>query len=169
MQASMWVCVFVYVSCFQPSFSQRTCSGVSEDNFWKSSETFSMKTCGYSLEEPHWDPSNEYQQCMLSWRNKNKGPWATTLTWVKDEISFEHFLLLALAAILFNGVEPLRPSLNSDQQNFSSFWSCCNRAKVWEEMSKIDFQDGGCGGHLGFSIGSFIYFVSTRPNAHHQV
>ena len=22
-------------------------------------------------------------------------------------------------------------------------------------MTKIDFQDGGCGGHLGFSIGSF--------------
>ena len=37
-------------------------------------------------------------------------------------------------------------------------------------MSKIDFQDGGCGGHLGFSIGSFNYFVSQkRPNAHHQV
>ena len=37
-------------------------------------------------------------------------------------------------------------------------------------MSKTDFQDGGCGGHLGFSIGSFNYFVSTRhPNAHHQV
>ena len=27
------------------------------------------------------------------------------------------------------------------------------RPKVWKEMSKIDFQDGGCGGHLGFSIG----------------
>ena len=37
-------------------------------------------------------------------------------------------------------------------------------------MLKIGFQDGGCGGHLGFSIGSFSYFVSTRrPNAHHQV
>ena len=37
-------------------------------------------------------------------------------------------------------------------------------------MSKIDFQSGGCGGHLGFSIGSFSYFVShKRPNAHHQV
>ena len=45
--------------------------------------------------------------------------------------------------------------------------------KVWEEMSKIDFEDGGCGGQLGFSISSFSYFsyfVSTRrPNAHHQV
>ena len=37
-------------------------------------------------------------------------------------------------------------------------------------MLKIDFQDGGCGGHLGFSISSFSYFVShKRPNAHHQV
>ena len=37
-------------------------------------------------------------------------------------------------------------------------------------MSKTDFQDGGCGSHLVFSIGSFSYFVSTRhPNDHHQV
>ena len=37
-------------------------------------------------------------------------------------------------------------------------------------MSKIDFQDGSCGGQLRFSIGSFSYFVShKRPNAHHQV
>ena len=37
-------------------------------------------------------------------------------------------------------------------------------------MLKIDFQDGSCGGHLGFSVRSFSYFVShKRPNAHHQV
>ena len=37
-------------------------------------------------------------------------------------------------------------------------------------MSKIDFQDGGGGGHVGFSIGSFSYVVSTKcPYAHHQV
>ena len=37
-------------------------------------------------------------------------------------------------------------------------------------MSKTDFQDGGCGGYLGFSISSFSYLVShKRPNAHHQV
>ena len=36
-------------------------------------------------------------------------------------------------------------------------------------MSKTDFQDGGCDGHLGFSIGSFSYFVSHKhPNAHHH-
>ena len=90
---------------------------------------------------------------------------------------FEDFLFVALVAILFNGEEPLRPCWNFDQQNFSLFRSCCYRAsfcskrpKVWEEMLKTDFQDGGCGGHLGFSIGSFSYFVSSRhPNAHHQV
>ena len=37
-------------------------------------------------------------------------------------------------------------------------------------MLKTDFQDGGCGRHLGFSIGSFSYFVSHKcPYAHHQV
>ena len=37
-------------------------------------------------------------------------------------------------------------------------------------MSKIDFQDGCCGGHLGFSIGSLSYFVSHKsPYAHHYV
>ena len=41
--------------------------------------------------------------------------------------------------------------------------SCCYRAtfgsnlpKVWEEMSKTDFQDGSCGGHLGFLIDSVL-------------
>ena len=86
-------------------------------------------------------------------------------------MSFEDFLFVALAAILFSGMEPLWPSWNSNQQNFSSFRPCCyrpsfgsKRPKVWEEMSKIDFQDSGCGGHLGLSIGSF-----RCPNAHHQV
>ena len=37
-------------------------------------------------------------------------------------------------------------------------------------MSKIDFQYVGCGGHLGFSIGSFNYFEFHKcPNTHHQV
>ena len=36
-------------------------------------------------------------------------------------------------------------------------------------MSKIEFQDGGCGGHLGFSIGSLAIWSYKRPNAHHQV
>ena len=109
-----------------------------------------------------------------------EGHWRNTslqIFWNQAIGQGRDFLFVALATILFSGVEPLRPSWNSDQQNFSLFWSCCYRAssdskrpKVWEEMSKIDFQDGGCDGHLGFSIGSFSYFVSTRcPNAHHQV
>ena len=36
---------------------------------------------------------------------------------------FKIFLFVALVAILFNGVEPFRPSWNSDKQNFSSFQS----------------------------------------------
>ena len=37
-------------------------------------------------------------------------------------------------------------------------------------FEKRSNQDGGCDGHLGFSIGSFCYFVSHKgPNAHHQV
>ena len=36
---------------------------------------------------------------------------------------FEDFLFLALVAILFNGVESLRPSWISDQHNFSLFGS----------------------------------------------
>ena len=96
-------------------------------------------------------------------------------------MSFEDFLFLALSVILFNGAEPLRSFWISLQHNFSLFSiqksSCCHRAsfgskqpKVWEEMLKIDFYNGGCDGHLGFSFGLFSYFVSTKhPNAHHQV
>ena len=36
-------------------------------------------------------------------------------------MSFEDFLFLALAAILFNGVEPLQPSWISNRHNFSWF------------------------------------------------
>ena len=36
-------------------------------------------------------------------------------------MSFEDFLLLALAAVLFNGAETLRPSWISDRHKFSSF------------------------------------------------
>ena len=31
-------------------------------------------------------------------------------------------------------------------------------------MSKIDFQDGGCGGHLGFSIGSVLTILSISAS-----
>ena len=38
-------------------------------------------------------------------------------------MSFGDFLFLDLGAILFNGVEPLRPTWISDRYNFSSFQS----------------------------------------------
>ena len=73
----------------------------------------------------------------------------------------------------------MRPSWIFDGHNFSLFHSRSHpvakeqvsaQSDLRFEMSKIDFQDGGCCGHLGFSMGSFSYFVShKRPNAHHQV
>ena len=64
-----------------------------------------------------------------------------------------------MAAILFNGLELFEYIVNT----LSVQQSCCYRAsfgsngpKVWEEMSKIDFRDGSCGGHLGFSINSVL-------------
>ena len=70
---------------------------------------------------------------------------------------------------MFNGAEPLQPSWIFDRHNFSLFRSRSHLVakeqvsvqsdlRFEKEMSKIDFQDGGCGGHLGFSIGSFSYF-----------
>ena len=87
-------------------------------------------------------------------------------------MSLEDFLFVALVTILFNGVEPLRPPLNSDQQNFSSFRSCCYRGSFslkWPKaLEEVKNWFSRC--HLGFSISSFSYFVPTRrPNDHHQV
>ena len=73
-------------------------------------------------------------------------------------------------------VDELSCSRIFDLHNFSLFRSRSHpvpkekvsaQSNLWEQMSKIDFQDGGCDGHLGFSIGSFNYFVShKRPNTH---
>ena len=103
--------------------------------------------------------------------------------WLRLICRLKFFLFLALVAILFDEMEPLRPSWISDQHNFNSFRSKSHsvateqslsfgskQPKVCKEMLKICFQGSGCGGHFRFSIGSFSYFVSTRrPKAHHQV
>ena len=87
----------------------------------------------------------------------------------KDETSFEDFLFLSSGGHLVQWSGTIAAILKwiADRHNFSSFRSrshpvACNRAsfgsrrpKVWEEMSKIDFQDGSYGGHLGCSISSF--------------
>ena len=82
---------------------------------------------------------------------------------------------MGMAAILFNGVEPFKHIANTLSIQKSSY--CfrvsfgLNRLKLWEEMSKIDFYDAGCSGHLGFSINQFsISFEFTRqPDGPHQV
>ena len=81
----------------------------------------------------------------------------------------------------------LRSSWISDRNDFSYFWSTSPRCflssfesigfSVQEKKQKIDLQDSGHGGHLGFPIGTIlaifhlqICFLSTNhPNASFQV
>ena len=56
----------------------------------------------------------------------------------KDEMSFEDFLFLALAAILFNGAKPLRPSWISDRYNFSSFRSRSHHVDIEQVSAQSD-------------------------------
>ena len=55
-------------------------------------------------------------------------------------------------AILFNSDEQI---VNASQCYYRARFGS-NQPKVWEEMSKINFQDVSCGGHLGFSIKSVL-------------
>ena len=90
-------------------------------------------------------------------------------------MSLKIFYFLALAVILFNGAELfLWPSWIFDRHKFGLFRSRSHPVAI-EQVSvqsdlrferrclKLIFKDGGCGGHLGFSIGSFSYFVSHAP------
>ena len=58
----------------------------------------------------------------------------------------------------FSRFRPLRPSWISDRNDFSYFWFTIYPRftliglSVQEEKRKIDFKDGGHGGHLGFPI-----------------
>ena len=79
-------------------------------------------------------------------------------------MSFEDFSILALAAILFSEAEPLRPAWISDGYNFSLFLSRSHLV-VTEQVSSQSHQRFGrrcrklicgCGGHLGYSIGSIL-------------
>ena len=94
-------------------------------------------------------------------------------------MSFEG-LFSALAAILFDGAEPLPPSWVFDQHNFSLFWSRSHPVATDEVSAQRDlrfekrrwkliFKMAAMVAILDFSIGSFSYFVSERANAHHQV
>ena len=91
------------------------------------------------------------------------------------------FYFSALAAILFNGTELLRPSWIFDRHNFSLFW-CRSHPVATEQVSaqsglrfkkrcrKLIFKMAAVVAILEFSIGSFSNFVShKRANALHQV
>ena len=76
--------------------------------------------------------------------------------------------MAAMAALLnFRSARFWRPAWISDRHNFSySFIYKSSRCflaslestglSVQEKKRKIDFQDGGHGGHLGFSIGTIL-------------
>ena len=51
---------------------------------------------------------------------------------------FEDFLFLALEAVLFNGVEPLRPSWISDRHNFSLFRSRSHPVATEQVLAQSD-------------------------------
>ena len=74
---------------------------------------------------------------------------------------------MGMAAILFNGAEPFEHIVNTLSIQTSSCCYrasfCSNRPKVCEEMSKIDFQDGGCGSHLEFLNNSAILCLLGAP------
>ena len=68
---------------------------------------------------------------------------------------------------------PWRPSWISDQQDFSFFFiykspQCFLESlvsiglSVEEKKRKIDFQDGGHGGHLGFPIGTILAIFDLK-------
>ena len=56
----------------------------------------------------------------------------------KDEMSFEDFLFLALAAILFHRAEPLQPSWISNRHNVSSFRSRCHPVATKQVSAQSD-------------------------------
>ena len=98
--------------------------------------------------------------------------------WRRTRCRLKIFYFLALAAILFNGAEPMRPSWIFDLHNFSLFRSRSHPVAKEQVSAQSDLRFEkrcrklifGCGGHLGFSIDSFSYFVSHKcPNAHHQI
>ena len=56
--------------------------------------------------------------------------------------SFEDFLFLTLAVILFNGAGPLRPSWISDRHNFSSFRSKSHAIATEQDSAQTDTRFG---------------------------
>ena len=57
-------------------------------------------------------------------------------------MSFEDFLFLALADILFNDAEPLRPSWIFDRPNFNSFWPRSHSVATGQVLAQGDQRFG---------------------------
>ena len=74
--------------------------------------------------------------------------------WPRTRCRLKIFYFSALATILFNEAEPLQPSWIFDRHNFSLFRSRSHPVATEQVSAQRDlrfvFQDGGCGGHLGF-------------------
>ena len=77
-------------------------------------------------------------------------------------MSFEDFLFIALVAILFNEVEPLQPSWNSDQQKFSSFRSRSHPGAK-EQVSESDQMFGKRCRKLVFKMAAVAAILDFLP------
>ena len=62
--------------------------------------------------------------------------------WISDWLYFSYFRSRGCYSVSFNS----------------------NRPKVWEEKSKIVFQDGGYGGHFGLPIGMILAIFHLQVN-----
>ena len=93
-------------------------------------------------------------------------------------MSLKGFLVLALVAILFNGVEPLRPSWISDQHNFSLFQSRSHLVateqlsaqsdqRFLKKCQKLIFKMVAA--LLDFLPAHLAILSTKQANAHHQV
>ena len=92
--------------------------------------------------------------------------------------SFEDFLFVALVAILFNGVEPLRPSWNSDNKILARFYPVTteqvlaqSNQKLGKRCRKLIFKMAAVAAILDFLLAhlAILCLLGALYNAHHQV
>ena len=77
-------------------------------------------------------------------------------------MSFEDFSFLALAAILFNGVEPLRPSWISYRHDLSSFQSRSHPVATEQVSAQRDQRFGKRCQKLNFNIVAVVAIWDFR-------
>ena len=69
----------------------------------------------------------------------------------KDERSFEDFLFSAMAAVMFNGAEPSRPSWIFDRHNFSLFRSRSHPVATEQVSAQSDVRFDMHIPHMGYT------------------